>query len=213
MNTRNGSINLFTLRRSGGCILLIYGFLNLHSYCSAASIQESLNVGLDRFTMDQYNTGMEFELLCKMARVPCGLELIQANDLQAPEGNMAIQLEKTTPRKVLDAIAERYPAYRWVIRDGVVNFEPKKKLNSNDALSRKVEHVSIHDASSYKAALDIFLLADVSVSYGMMGPMLSAKQENKLLIYRLAEAACPRRVLKRRSRAGLSSRLWCESVS
>lgn len=57
-------------------------------------------------------------------RVPIGLEAADDGDADGPRLNIDVRDE--TLKDVLDLIARQEPAYRWEVRDGVVNFVPAR---------------------------------------------------------------------------------------
>lgn len=90
--------------------------------------------------------------LCPAINAACGAE-VNFDDLPE-ETTSQLVLTKTSPRKVLDEVVRRHPNYRWVVRDGVINLEPRI-ANADDYLSKKLDVVSIRGVSSLKAALDV----------------------------------------------------------
>lgn len=112
--------------------------------------------------------GEEFIVLCRTINAPCGVEY--GASPTSPEGKEqgSLQLTKSTARAVLDSIAQRYPGHRWVTRDGVINLEPTSR-DGEDVLARRLDTVSIHGASSFKAALDVLHQANIPTGYQIMG--------------------------------------------
>lgn len=64
-------------------------------------------------------------------RVPIGLEVA---DDDADEPKLSIDINNAPLKDVLDLITRQYPAYRWEVRDNVVNFVP---VQSRDQLLSK----------------------------------------------------------------------------
>lgn len=60
--------------------------------------------------------------LSVLHRIPIGLEVAAGRSV---EPKLNIEVSNATLETVLDLITRQYPAYRWEIRDGVVNFVPR----------------------------------------------------------------------------------------
>ena len=112
--------------------------------------------------------GYELFDSCRAMNRPCGQE--QTGDKEiAKRKHPTIKLKKTTPRKILDLIVGRYPSHRWVVQDGVLVLEPKRR-KGEDILARRLDHVSIRDSLSLKAAFDVFRQAKIpGVGISMTG--------------------------------------------
>lgn len=105
--------------------------------------------------------GDEFSYLCGMQHRPCGLEQMRCGDVQVSTyAPTRVNYRKMTFRKALDKVARLHPGYRWVIRNGVINFEPAHRTIT-DLLSRRIDKVSIHGISSEKAAYLVLRLARI----------------------------------------------------
>jgi len=74
-------------------------------------------------------------------------------------------MEHGNLRKLLDGIISRYPNYKWVIRGKVINFEPLVH-KGEDVLARRIDHLSIHNVSSLKAAWMVLAAADINALPG-----------------------------------------------
>lgn len=86
--------------------------------------------------------GGEVVALCRAQNRPCGIEEDPSSLAHAPDSVTKIRMRKTTLRKALDQSAKLHPGKRWVVRNGVVNFEPQHRRGA-DLLSRKLDSVSI----------------------------------------------------------------------
>lgn len=133
---------------------------------SAASSENWLDASLD--SGHDARGGYELFDLCRALNRPCGQEQTGAEEI-AGDKHSALNLKKTTPRKILDLIVSRYPSHRWIVQDGVLVLEPKKR-KGEDVLARRLEHVLIRDALSLKAALDVLRQAKIpGVGIAMTG--------------------------------------------
>lgn len=103
--------------------------------------------------------GYELFDLCRSLNKPCGQEQTRSRELRQGKGPK-FSLKKSSARKALDKITQRYPSHRWIQRDGVLILEPKKRAGE-DVLARKLERVSIHDTLSLKAANDVLRQAKI----------------------------------------------------
>lgn len=107
--------------------------------------------------------GDVFGRLCALLDQPCGEEMIPGNNPDLSHGK-TFRVKRSTPRRSLDEFVRQHPSYRWVISEGVLILEPRQR-SGVDVLSRKLDRVRINDTSSFKAALDIFKQAGISVTW------------------------------------------------
>src|SRR6185369_8558969 len=71
-------------------------------------------------------------------RVPIGIEVALNHDDQA---KLSFDVKNESLKKILDLICRQEPAYRWEVRDGVINFVPTQ--SSDQLLSKLLDtHVS-----------------------------------------------------------------------
>lgn len=99
--------------------------------------------------------------LCPAINRPCGQETI----FDKPFADRTpLKARKVSPKKILNDAVQRHAIYKWSVRDGVINVEPKER-GGEDYLSRKLDKVSIKGASSLKAALDVLSQAEVPFSF------------------------------------------------
>lgn len=103
-----------------------------------------------------------------IADLPCGWETILIDTQGQGKESPLLEMNDTTPRKVLDEIVRRLPNSRWVVRDGAINVEPRRR-NRDDLLGRRLSKFSEHGVSSFRAAMDMFEDAGISISYEEMG--------------------------------------------
>lgn len=109
----------------------------------------SLDIPIAQFTA---RFGGEMLALCTKLNRPCGAELIPGYrmKLREPQKQAKLNRKKATANEILDAIVLRHPGHRWIMRDGILNFEPKAQ-KGEDLLARRVNHVSIRGKSSFHA--------------------------------------------------------------
>lgn len=132
---------------------------------AAADVDSLLDRPLNQF---EAKHGEEFLVLCRTINVPCGVEYSSSATTQESKEQGPLQLTKSSARAALDSIVQRYPGHRWVARNGVINMEPKSR-DGEDVLARRLDSISIHGASSFKAALDVLHQADIPTGYQIMG--------------------------------------------
>lgn len=110
----------------------------------------------------------DFIAACRMLNKGCGIEMAHPNDLAATPKTAQQRRAKVSPREILDEHVRKNPAYKWVLREEVVNMEPAKR-DGEDVLSRKLDSVSIHGVTGFKAALDVLYQAKIPGGYEIMG--------------------------------------------
>lgn len=132
--------------------------------CGAADA-EALDRPLEKF---EARGGNAFIDVCRVTNTPCGVEEVRANEIAAKFKGKRQQHNNATPRKILNSIASQIPDYRWAMRSGVLNLEPKTR-EGEDVLARKLESVSIHGVTSFKAALDVLSQANIKTGYQTPG--------------------------------------------
>jgi len=149
--------------RMSWCLFILSIFVLLS--CETLSYgQNSTNELLDkRLTVQVKEVDLRFvlERLALDHNIPIGLEM---SSTEAYTSNLVIDVEKDTLRKILDSIIQQQSAYRWEIRDGVINFTPKRDryefvvafldLNINCFSSNK-------DSDEYHIRNNIFKLPEV----------------------------------------------------
>lgn len=131
---------------------------------NAASTDSSLDTNVEIFSS---TTGSEFVALCRKLNRPCGEET-RCHDPQDTRA-LKIHLKKTTPKKALDQIVRMHPAYRWEIRDGVLNWEPAHRTHP-DLLAELLDQISIHGVSARDAYFQVFKQAGIQVNWFYSGP-------------------------------------------
>ena len=117
--------------------------------------------------------GGEVTALCRAQNRPCGIEEDPGSSTHAPKSVTKIRIRKTTLRKALDQSAKLHPGKRWVVRNGVVNFEPQYRKGV-DLLSRKLDKVSIHGMRTDAAFYLVLKQAGITTSgsfYSGTGPV------------------------------------------
>lgn len=125
--------------------------------------EASLEVPIDRF--EELQAGQAFPMLCReFLNWPCGLEEGFQNGISGGGDGHLMRLSNTSARRVLDEVVKRNPKYRWLIRDGVLNLEPKVPVGK-DVLSTTLASFSTKKVSSFKAALDVLHQANIGYSY------------------------------------------------
>lgn len=67
-------------------------------------------------------------------RVPIGLEIANNHDDKA---RLSFDVKNESLKKILDLICQQEPAYRWEVRDGVINFVPTQ--STDEFLSRLLD--------------------------------------------------------------------------
>jgi hypothetical protein len=132
-------------------------------------VAELVDIPLSDFRDWRKGPSAYFTLCSEYLKRPCGLEKAPPNAF-GRNAKWSLNLQDTTPRKILDEIAHRTPGYRWAIRDGVVNMEPKRSLGDGP-LSRKIDHLWIRGESSFQAALAVLHQANIPVSLFHIGPI------------------------------------------
>lgn len=110
----------------------------------------------------------EFIAACRKLGRGCGIEQAGPDAFSAERRGIPLRRKRTTPREVLNALAQKYPAYKWSERNGAMNIEPKQR-GGEDILSRKLAEVHIQGVSSFKAALDVLSQAGIPFSYQVQG--------------------------------------------
>lgn len=125
--------------------------------------ESSLDVPIDRF--EELQAGQAFAMLCrKFLNWPCGLEEEFRIGISGGANGRPMQFSNTSARQVLDEVVKRNPKYRWIIRNGVLNLEPKVPVGK-DVLSTTLASFSTKNVSTFKAALDALHQADIVYSY------------------------------------------------
>lgn len=160
MNTRSKYCAMSrSFARASGTFALLLAFRS--AAFSAAPNDGALDARLGDF---KAASGRELVTLCKETlKKPCGLEEAPGDSLQQGKGLAPLHLSSASARETLDAIAARYPGYRWASRGGVVDFEPKAL--ADDLLSKKLDKVSIHAVSSFQAARMVLDQAKIPYAY------------------------------------------------
>lgn len=121
----------------------------------------ALDAPVEKF---EAQAGGEFHALCKnILRKPCGVEGIFGDAERRDKELPPFRLSKTSGRKILNEITKRSPGSKWAIRNGVINFEPKNL--GDDPLSKKLDKVSIHGASSFQAVRMVLDQAKIRFTY------------------------------------------------
>lgn len=139
--------------------------VSILAFCNSAAKTAENAVSLDA-PLDDLSSkdGNEVWKLCRIENQPCGLEEIACNDMAPEPGSSRyMHFSKTTFRKAFDRVAKLHPGYHWLMRDGVVNFEPVHRKGP-DLLSTKLGKVSIHRLSSQVAARSLFQQAGIYLS-------------------------------------------------
>ena len=139
--------------------------------CDAVGIAAPSDSFLDIPMSDEFRSqwGGEFQNLCRMLDRSCGEEDAFCGQSKLDSNAPDLRLnKKSRPREVLDAIVRRHHSHRWVMRDDVINLEPKNGP-SKDLLARQLDTVSIANSSSFKAALDVLEQANIKVFLFMRG--------------------------------------------
>lgn len=127
-------------------------------YAAEAPTDAWLDAQLDE--AHEIREGFELLDLCRLLNRPCGLEETHLREFHRGKRGVKLSLKKTTPRKVLDLIAQHHPTHRAVVREGVVILEPRKRIGE-DMLARRIDHVSIRDSLSLQAADDVLRQAGI----------------------------------------------------
>lgn len=95
--------------------------------CSAQALGQASEGDITSRTLSLKMTDEHFiSVLGTLAvehRVPIGLEV---SDDTADEPKLTLDVNNGTLKSVLDQITRQYPVYRWEVRDGVINFVPKR---------------------------------------------------------------------------------------
>jgi len=140
------------------CVIAFSILAFCNSVAKTAESAPSLDAPIDGLSSKD---GGEVWKLCRIQNQPCGLEEISCNDMAPEPGHSRyIQFSKTTFRKALDQAAQLHSGYHWLMRDGVVNFEPVHRKGP-DLLSTQLGKVSIHGISSRAAARSLFQQAGI----------------------------------------------------
>lgn len=135
--------------------------LQSSSVHAAASDDSALDAPVEKF---EVQAGGEFHALCKnILRKPCGVEEVFGDAERRDKELPPLRLSKTSGRKILNTITERSPGSKWTVRNGVINFEPKNL--GDDPLSKKLDKVSIHGASSFQAVRMVLDQAKIRFTY------------------------------------------------
>ncbi len=109
-----------------------------------------------------------FWALCRTIERPCGHEGIKVNDPDTSAPSEGLDLKDTNVERVLELLVKQAPAYRWEIRDGVINLEPNRpKIESQ--LSRPLGPIEFKNTAANRAAFNALYQAGIKASW--QGPV------------------------------------------
>lgn len=108
-------------------VIVLFFIFMLSSWfrpCQAASLLDQ-RIAEYSVQVDAKEAPQQFLLsLCIRANIPCGIELLMPTR-SSRGGQISIVLHNTSVTAVLDEIVRRYPRYKWVLEDGIINLMPK----------------------------------------------------------------------------------------
>lgn len=139
-------------------LLILLGDLGV----SRAATSATLDAKLDEFEIKDED---DFVALCKKLNKGCGMEVPPDGAASKRESR---RLKRVSPREILDQYISKNPNYKWTEQNGTMNLQPRER-KGDDVLSRKLQAVSIHGASGFKACLDVLNQAEISTGYEIMG--------------------------------------------
>lgn len=130
------------MRRKFCCVLLItvlIGISTLNGYRTLSkTTQDDLIMKRVHLQVNQGTLLQALSTLSVDEKIPIGFELALSHK---NEYHLNVNADNITLQEVLDRIAEQEPAYRWEVRDGVINIIPTK---SRDDFVEKLLNTPIH---------------------------------------------------------------------